>query len=237
MGEFLLGVISSVVAAILIAVCLRIFTSVLPSWQWRWNLFRSLGRLRRSGVRHLITSRAEYRYLRGGETIPQYLSSVTRSLVYVGFWHAKGIEMDNLEATFTTLVNRGCHVEIVLLDPAIDEVRAEVIAAYLGITLTSFRARLMEAWDQMRRYRLAIPAERREQFILRAHREAVYSSCFIIDHGAPNARILVDIKLYGIGRENSFAIELADPKLTNSLYDRFAISFQRIRDKSVVQAP
>ena len=128
-------------------------------------------------------------------------------------------------------------MEMVLLNPEIDDVRAEVIAAYLGITVSSFRVRLAEAWDQMRRYRQAIPAECRDKFVLRAHNEAVYSSCFIIDYGTPSAKVLVDIKLYGIGRENSFAIELVNPGTMNSLYDRFAMSFQRIRDKSTIEPP
>jgi hypothetical protein len=133
--------------------------------------------------------------------------------------------MDNLGRVFTDLTSRGCDIEIVLVVSEIDIVRVDVIASYLGITQSGFRGRLGEAWDQMRRYQLAIPEQYRQRFVLRAHKEALYSSCFIIDYGSVSAKILVDIKIYRLGRESSFAIELVDPGIDDSLYDRFVRSF------------
>ncbi len=101
MTEFLLGVLASIVSAPLIYFTGLAVSPFLGSWSAYFNLLASARRLQRAGLVNVIPSRSDYRLLRGGETIRNYLlSNVQHSLVYIGFWHAKGIEMDNISDTF-----------------------------------------------------------------------------------------------------------------------------------------
>jgi hypothetical protein len=236
MLNFLLGVLSSIVAAVIFALIVRLQLLLYPNLRPTWNILKSLDRLRKAGINNIMTSRAEYRFLRGGETIPRYLlGSVQTTLIYVGFWHAKGVEMENLRDVFMNLTSRGCSIEMVLLDPDIDDSRVAFMAKYTGLSTTSFRHRLSDAWEEMIQYQRDIPANVKRNLILKAHTEVIHSSAFIIDRGQPTARTLVDFKLFATEREGAFAIELVPTNTRDSLYHRATESFMSIRDASRIR--
>ena len=236
MLNFALGILSSIVAAIILALVVRLQLFLYPNLRPAWNILKSIGRLRKAGINNIMTSRADYRFLRGGETIPRYLlGSVRFTLTYVGFWHAKGVEMENLRSVFIDLASRGHAIEMVLLDPDIDDSRISFMAKHMGISVTSFRHRLSDAWTEMIQHQREIPAQSRRNFVLKAHTEVIHSSAFIIDLGRPSARTLVDFKLFGTEREGAFAIELVPTRAPDSLYQRLTESFMSIRDAARIR--
>lgn len=235
-SSFFLGIASSVVAALIVAGCFRLQLVFSPKFRSSWNIIKSLRRLRRSGINNIMTSRADYRFLRGGETISRYLlGSVNHTLIYVGFWHAKGVEMENLRNTFTDLTVRGCTIEMILLDPELDDEKLTIVAKHLGLTKDAFRHRLSDAWVEMIHYQNDVPATMRKNFLLKAHTEMIHASAFVIDQGRPTARTLVDFKLFGTEREGTFAIELVPAVAGDSLYRRVTDSFMAIRDEARVR--
>jgi len=232
MSDFVLGVASSVVAALIVYLIARLLAPLLGYWGGYFNLLTSAWRLQRGGLNNIILSRSDYRLLRGGETIANYLGHVNQRLIYIGFWHAKGIEMANIQDTFLKLLERNCSIELVLLSADIDDRTAEIIAKHLGIDVDGLRGRIDSAWRYVRELRRQIPSRYSLRFSLKSHKNAVYASCFIIDQNLSNARILVDTKIFGLGREDGYAMELVPTSEPNNLYERFLRSFEKIADEA-----
>lgn len=229
MTEFVLGTLASITAALIILILARAIAPFSGSLTALFNLFFSLTRLQRAGLYNFITSRSDYRLLKGGESIPKYISGAKHSLVYVGFWHAKGIEMENIKDALSDLLNKGCRVELVLLSDDITDEKVEIVAKYLGISDSSFRTRLTEAWKFVFEMEKGL-SRSSGKLIIKKHSEAIYASCFIIDEDFATTKLLVDIRIFGMGRENSFAMELVKTDDSNSLYQRFLKSFTNLRN-------
>lgn len=187
--------------------------------------------IRSSGISFFISSRDQYKLMKDRETIAAYLAHATKSLVYVGFWHAKGIEIENLSRTLTKLVEQGILVELVMLDPELENHKSEIMAGYLGISPSSLRSRLSESIKSFCEIKNSLPAEHQDKLVIRTHSEVIYASCFLLDYKSKSAKTLVDIKIFGAGRQNSFAMELTPNEDENSLYNRFTHSFLELRDK------
>lgn len=238
MTNFLFGILASVLAAPFVYILGRLFSPFLGSWSAYFNLVASARRLQRAGILNIIPSRSDYRLLRGGETIRNYLlKNVQHSLVYIGFWHAKGIEMDNISDTFLDLLQRGCTIELILLDENIADPSAEMIAKYLGLSLRGLRERVAEAWRFGSAFRQRIPTPFAGHFVMKSHLNAIYASSFIIDHTSQHPRLLVDIKIFGLGRESGFALELVRTGDPNNLYDRFYRSFMKVSEAAQIKPP
>lgn len=234
MTEFLLGVLGAIAAAPLVYFAGRLLSPYLGSWNAYLNLIRSARRLQRAGINNIIPSRSDYRLLKGGETIANYLSSVKYSLIYIGFWHAKGVEMANIDRIFLELLRRGCSIELVLMSNTTNDTTSQIVASYLGIDVAGLRTRIEEAWRYIDALAKKIPHGERYRFVVRAHTNAVYASCFVIDRDTPSARILVDVKIFGLGRESSFALELVKTTQANNLFDRFLQSFLLVAEHAQV---
>ena len=230
---FLLGVLASVIAAGIVYFVGWLLSPFLGSWSSYFNLIGSAHRLQRAGIHNIIPSRSDYRLLRNGETIPNYLSQVRHSLIYIGFWHAKGIEMVNIRDVFFELLERGCSIELVLLDRNVDDATAAIIAQYLAISANGLKDRVEEAWRYITKLKAEVPARHADRITVKAHSNAVYASCFIMDHQHSFAKMLVDIKIFGLGRENGYGMELVKTGEHNNLYDRFLHSFLKISEGAV----
>lgn len=234
MTEFVLGILASICAAIILLVATKIFSPFQGSWGAFLRFIASTPRLRRAGLNYLIPSRAHYRFLHKGETIGKYLGGVQHTLIYVGFWHAKGVEMDNIRDAFRGLLEKGCTIELVLLSNEIEDAKIEIISKYLGIATSGFRSRVSEAWNYITELKKQLPKKDVGRFIVKAHKEAIYASCFIIDHDTASAKALIDIKIFGLSRENSFSMELVKTEEENNLYNRFVTSFFKIIDAAEI---
>ncbi len=83
----------------------------------------------------------------------------------------------------------------------------------------------------------ASPPEMRARFALLHHSEMITASALLFDYGTPTAKILVDQKLYGVGREGSFGMELKPSMAPNSLYERVTGSYLTIRRRAYSAQP
>jgi len=185
-------------------------------------------------VTNFFTSRSDYVSFRKERSISEYIYTAKKELLYIGFWLAQGVEIENISRKLRGLLDDGCMIEIAFLDRNIDENLKSKIAAYLGISQESLIGRLNDTWFDMCRFRDDLPEDIKARFVLRSHQEAISSSAFIFDYGTQYAKTLVDFKLYGAGRENSFGVELTPSKLPDSLYDRLTNSFLEIKRRSSV---
>lgn len=236
MANFWIGVLASLSAMLIGFVIVQIKTRAALSWS-TLSLFWSLARrLKEAGVSNVFPSRSDYRVHRKERSISDYVLTAKRELIYVGFWFAEGIEIDNTFNAMLQLLEKGCTVELVLMAQDLDTGLETKIADYLAISSESLHSRLVHAWADTRRFRAAISDDLKTRFILRSHKELVTSSAFIFDYGADCAKTLVDFKLYGAGRTRSFGIELKPSNIQDSLYLQTTVSFLGIKKKSLVIA-
>lgn len=225
--HFFFGILTSIIASLILIAILQAKTRVILRWgtlKLFWSIVR---RLKDSGVINFYTCRSEYVKFRKQSSISDYIETANKELIYIGFWLAQGIEMENITKKLLQLLKRGCSVELIFLDP--NSSHGDKIAEYLGTSFENYKARLTTTWRDIIKFKHSLPKDLKPRFILRSHNKHISSSAFIFDYNTETARTLVDIKLYGVGRENSFGIELQPSKLDNSLYDRVTKSFLAIR--------
>jgi len=230
--QFFLGVVTSLVATVLFLVILQIKTRSVLSFEVFMAFWRLARRLRDNGVSNFFASRADYARYRPQGAISEYIETTHRELIYVGFWLAQGIEINNIKAIIPKLLRENCLVEFVFLSP--DFVAMDQLAEYLGVSPKTIRARVMDALESMVHLRNSLPPELSGRFILKVHKQLITSSAFVFDHGTPKAKTLIDIKLFGLGRERTFGIELRATKSPDTLYAHITRSFMDIRKTAQV---
>jgi hypothetical protein len=230
-SQFWWGVGASVLAAFICFVIVQIKTRALLSWS-TFSLFWSITkRMKATGVSGFFATRADYSRCRKEKTIGEYIRTAEKELIYVGFWLAHGVEMENILQEIERLLNR-CPVELVFLDQNLSDELGEKIAGYLGMPPANLKSRLQNAWSDVLSFREKLPSDMKSRFAVRRHREFTASSAFIFDSGGEQAKTLVDFKLFGAGRASSFGIELRSGGGDDCLYRRITGSFHEIRKKS-----
>lgn len=234
MSNFLLGVLASLSAMFIGFLIVQVKTRALLSWGTFFLFWSITRRLRDTGITNFFTSRSDYVSFRKERSISEYISTTKKEFLYVGFWLAQGVEIDNVYSKFRELLHKGCTVEIVLMDQNSDSNFKRKVAAYLGFSEESLSTRLSNTWSNMIQFKNSLSEDLKARFILRYHQELVSSSTFIFDYRTESAKTLVDFKLYGMGREQSFGIELKPSEIENSLYERVTNSFLEIKKKATV---
>jgi hypothetical protein len=191
-------------------------------------------RMRRAGVSNIFASRAEYVRNRTPSSATEYMGTAKHEVVYVGFWLAQAGEIEPLHRALRSLLDRSVRVTLVLLDAELPEAQCERVAAVLDLSAAGLRDRLQNAWGDLMAFRRGLPANVASRLTLRGHGEHLQASAFIFDRGHPTAKTLVDFKLYGMGRQDSFGIELRPPKRDSevSLYARATRSFELISERA-----
>jgi hypothetical protein len=233
MGSFLIGVASSLVATIVIAAGLAL-RARLPLWRTLRLAFGVTPRLARAGVSNVFPSRDDYVRYRKQRSATEYMQTAERQLTYVGYWLAQASEIEKLNTTILGLLGRGVDVTLVLLDEALPAPELGKIADVLGLPSSGLASRLETAWQEMTRLKAGIPVGMSGSLVLRRHRCHLSASAFLFDRGASSAKTLIDIKLYGVGRQGTVGVELQPPPkgAEGSLYERVTTSFETVASSS-----
>jgi hypothetical protein len=228
----------AIVGGLLTSAILALLSTIYLRSRGGWRSFRQfIGnslRLQSAGVSYFIPSRTDFKHLKGGASITEYLSKLQKELIYVGFWHAKGIEHESIRNLYIELLRRGRQIVIVMLDPNCSPEILAGLSRHLAMTQGALVARLQESWRDMMSFQESLPPHLRTRFALLAHREILTASCQVIDRETPTAKALLDVKLYGQGREDTFAIELRPVGGRKVLYDRVVASYVAIYQLSHV---
>lgn len=230
MANFFLGVLASLVAAMILAAIVKsklVLGATMADFRAFWSLTR---RLRSNGVVNFFAQRSEYVQHRRNGSIPDYMRTTQHELIYVGFWLAHGVEMSDMRSTLRELLGRGCNVEFVLIDS--DIAYRALLAQYLGIDEANLSSRIGDSLRFLIEFRDELPDNLRRRFLVKTHRQLLTSSAFIIDPGTGNAKTLVDFKLYRGGRDMTFGIEFAGLSSEGGLFERVTTSFDGIRESA-----
>ncbi|MGW5441535.1 hypothetical protein [Nocardia asteroides] len=217
---------SSVVATLLVSITVLVIglgKSSISDVRAFWLITR---RLKRNGVDNFFAKRSDYvRYRRHG-TIQEYVNTAKHDLKYVGFWLAHGVEISNIGEHLAKMAQSGRSVEIVLLDPTCSYL--PFLAQYLNLPEAAVASRIYAALNQLQKAREDVPANLAHLFRIKLHTKMITASAFLVDSTSDTSRLLVDFKLYGADRDNTFGIEFKRVSTEDSLYKRVYDSYDRI---------
>jgi len=227
MNNFLSGVVASIVAAILISIGAKL----MIGWK-KWPGFKLLLRMNKdlisSGVINFFPSRKTYISHRDHGKASEYIKGTKYELIYTGFWLASSTEMGNIIEVIKQLVENNIKVIIILMDPSANCI--DHFSNYTGLGKKDIIGRINSSIEKFISMYNSLSIEGKNNFQLRLHNVPLSSSSFIIDKDHEQGKILVDFKIYGLSRDDSFGIEVQNKK--SILYDKFKKSNLAIFDKS-----
>lgn len=227
--DFAQNVLSNIIAG-LVVVALVGAAGFLTFGRLRqnWHVFRYARRMKKGGITNFFCTRHEFSTLRLGSTLSEYLSLTRKELIYVGFYLSGGTDRARVDDALTGLLQKGCRVELVFLDPDIEDNVLQCIERFLAIATGTLRTTLQHALTHFQNFAVALSEQDRARFFVRVHRTILASSAFLIDYDEADGRVLVDTKIHGAGRDFSYAIEFARSAPGPSLATEYAKSFKRL---------
>lgn len=227
--DFMISALSGVVGNIIFLVC-TLLVAFLGRSKIR-NLFKIIRyawRMNKNGIVNFYNSRAEYVTSRKERTLADYMLRTKRRFLYVGFYLAGATERDRIDHAITEILNRGCEVETVMLDPNAPTELIAAVELHLAIADGTLPQVLRHAHDHFVGLRSGLSTAASNRLKIALHGIPLVSSAMLIDEGEPDGRLLVDTKIHGAGRDRSFGIEFRLDNHTNGLARDFAQSFKRI---------
>jgi hypothetical protein len=184
-------------------------------------------RMNKAGISNFFSSRQEFATLRRGRSISEYLLLAQKDFLYVGFYLSGATDRARVDTALRKLLQTGRRVELVLLAEDTDEAILIPVEQFLAIATGTLQGVLAHAFAHFKAFAATLSTDDRARFSLRRHRALLASSAFLIDHGEPQGRMLIDTKIHGAGRDFSCAIEFTG-LFKPGLATEYAESFQRI---------
>ena len=227
--DFIVNVTSNIVAnlAVLLIVAVVAFFSRSKLRNFV-RVVRYAWRMNKNDIINFYNSRAEYVTSRRERTLPDYMQRAKRRFVYVGFYLAGATERDRIDGAITEMLDRGCEIEIAMLDPNAAPGIIHAVEQHLAIANGTLAQVLRHAHDHFLTLRQGLSTAAANRFVIKLHNVPLVSSAMLIDEGEADGRLLVDNKIHGAGRDRSFGIEFRLNQEADGLAKDFAESFKRI---------
>jgi hypothetical protein len=187
-------------------------------------------RMRKNGISNFYNNRQDYVTARPERSLGEYMLRCRRRFLYVGFYLAGATERDRIDSVLSTLLERGCEIELVLLDPDAPRETIREVERHLAVPNGTLQQLLRHAHDHFRKLRSRLSVAAQNRFAIKLHQEALSSSAMLLDEGEPDGRMLVDNKIHQAGRDRSFGIEFVLNGDEKGLAEDFALSFKRIAE-------
>jgi hypothetical protein len=135
--------------------------------------FRFATRMRKNGISNFYNSRQEYVTARAERSLGEYMLKCRRRFLYVGFYLAGATERDRIDSVLSTLLERGCEIELVLFDPDAPRETIRAVERYLAVPDGTLEQLLRHAHDHFRNSgvacRLPLKTASRSSFIKRLY--------------------------------------------------------------------
>ncbi|MGA9601316.1 MAG: hypothetical protein WBS22_13895 [Methylocystis sp.] len=185
-------------------------------------------RMSKNGFVNFYNSRSEYYTSRRQVTWEKYVLTTNKEFIYVGFYLSAATDTSMVDGALKALLERGCRIELILLDDCLDQRLANIMENYLGIAAGTLIPRLRHAHDHFAKLRATLGADEQTRFIVRRHQNMITSSAMFLDWGEPEGKLLIDTKIAGAGRDKSFGMEFRNTGKEATLSLELAMSFRRI---------
>ena len=133
-AEVFRGVISHIIADLLVIMLIAAVGYVSKSKiRDLVENFRFSRRMRKNGIINFYNSRQEYVTSRTERSSADNILRCRRQFTYVGFYLSGATERDRIDSVLSTLLDRGCRIELVLLDPNAPTETIRAVERYLAV--------------------------------------------------------------------------------------------------------
>lgn len=223
------GIIASIIALVIVTLATRIALgfSNIPGVKVTFRLVKDFFS---SGGLNFFSNREAYTRHKDHGSADSYITQQTKAeIIYVGFYLAQSCDIGNILNCLVSLANKGISVKVVLLDPSSPNISAT--ADFFMINKEHLVSCINETKNKLlRARRTSVSQDNKKKLSVYLHNKSITASAFIIDGTMPKVgRILLDHKLYGVPRENSYGIEL---RSNGNLYRSVLDSYMKILDDS-----
>jgi hypothetical protein len=204
----MLGVASSVIAAILVALFARSRGWLSFSWRSYSRRHSLYKRMERAGVTNFYASRDDFVKHRGAPRLLDYLSLARKSIGIAAYWMAHGVEMEGIAQGLAEMTRspRNLQISVAIINPTAPYIGA--LASYLNMESRELIVRAQSSLDKLWEAREHLSPEERARFRLRVYDTPPIASVIILDAEESDGRVQIDIKAYKTPRHDSFAFEL-----------------------------
>lgn len=224
--------IIDILIAFLVPIIIFCITRAFIGWK-NWPglkySFRIISEFSKAGGVNFFSSRKSYTKYRDHGTPSEYISKCKSSVYYIGFWLSHSTEVGSAINTFREVLESGRKVTIVLLNPDSDVILP--CSQFLGLNPSELKSRINNSLDKFIELHHILSSSAKKNLTIKVHNIPISSSAFLLDSElGSGGRTLLDVKLYGFSRDDSFGIEFINQG--RQLYDKVTKSFLEIEDSA-----
>lgn len=205
-------------------------------WKLR-KLSAFISRMVRSGITDFFPDRDSYTRDRK-MNLEQYIKTAKTDLTYIGHWMAVSTDQRHTLDAIKTMLQSGKKIALILLSKDLPQDILASYARFFGKTDAEFQSQVESGWAVIQRWRLALGADEAKMLTIKAHGEFICHSAFMFDRGQDVSKILIDQKIWGLDRKNSFGFELSYKNGAKSsektLFERYSNSLEGLADRAFV---
>lgn len=237
--EFILGVVSSIVATIIVAIYLNykgVISLTLEKYKHKRLFF---DRLVETGITNFYFSRKDFTRYRHGDTLGAYLKNATRTIKIIGLWMAESIEMEGIIEELRRILEND---DFLLLEIAIVDPNSKIIpplSKFLDTDEKELKARIKGSLESLYDLKVQLREPLKQKFQIKVYDALPIASIIMLDDGEEHGRIQFDFKIYQAPRVNSFGFELRNTG--SSFYklcrERYNILLKNSREFSIKKPP
>ena len=231
MNDLAIGIASNAIWALI---------AITPVLVWlAYNKIKGItlgAKFMRSGVVFYFPNRDSYARDRK-LSLEEYLETAEKSLTYVGHWLAVSTDQRNTLNTLESMAKSGKVIQIVMLESNLSYDLLCAYARFFNRPPEIMRSDIKSSWDKIIEWHTTLGSREKGYVLLCSHSEFVSNSAFLFDENLNHQKILIDQKLWGQDRGNSYGIELHfekknEGKKSHDLFFRYRKSIINLRDIS-----
>jgi|GEM_PF-4706429 len=230
MASLFFNILGSVIAAILVA-CALVWHKRLLNFVQRRRILSAGPRLASAGISNFFTSRNDYNKYRHEKTLEEFIKSAKTSFAYFGIAFSTATGPTRLDSTFRDLLSNGVSVDIYIVDASSSVETLDAIGLLYGVNRKHVRTTCGQALAHFREFYDSLPIDQKGSFRVFLHEAPISYSAFVFDRGQKSQKLLVDYKIFGIGKDSSFGIQFDGVDESSTLYYRLIQSLDQIRQK------
>jgi len=206
MSNLLIGVLASIIATFIISLFVWLYRGSKGYLGIRKTI-RLINDCNKSGIINIFPSRKSYIERKDHGTASTYISQSKFSLYYIGFWLASSTEIGAILNEIKKLIFDSKKVFIVFIDPGAS-LLINQSSIYLGLSSDEIKIRVENSLNKLLMLKENIQEEYKNNLVIKLHRVPLSASAFIIDsEQEKDCKILIDYKIYGSSRDDSYGIE------------------------------
>lgn len=226
MINFIIGVASSIIATILIALALLGRSKFADAYRMRRKELNIAKRMYAAGLSNFFASRGDYARYRNAPRLIDYLDKASSRILISAYWMAQGAEMEGVVDGLEALIRepRRISITIVVIDPTASYVDA--LAQHLNVGQEYLVSRARGTLFTLHELYGRLSESEKERLVIRVHRTVPMASLIALDPDLPSGRLQIDIKPYKVARQSSVSFEFSGPG--RALYETLKASTEKL---------